>query len=164
MKLLVTGGAGFIGSNFIHYMLEKYPDYHIINYDKLTYAGNLENLVSIQESKNYTFIKGDINNQELLEYVVNTYEVDVIVNFAAESHVDRSIKNSSEFVTTNILGTQKLLDVAKNNSLRFIQISTDEVYGTLGPTGYFTEDTPLSPNSPYSASKASADFTCKVLS
>ena len=158
MKLLVTGGAGFIGSNFIHYLLDKYPDYHIINYDKLTYAGNLENLENIQEFKNYTFIKGDINNQELLEYVVNTNEVDVIVNFAAESHVDRSIKNSSEFITTNILGTQKLLDVAKNNSLRFIQISTDEVYGTLGPTGYFTEDTPLSPNSPYSASKASADF------
>ncbi len=158
MKLLVTGGAGFIGSNFIHYLLDKYPDYHIINYDKLTYAGNLENLENIQESNNYTFIKGDINNQELLEYVVNTNEVDVIVNFAAESHVDRSIKNSSEFITTNILGTQKLLDVAKNNSLRFIQISTDEVYGTLGPTGYFTEDTPLSPNSPYSASKASADF------
>ena len=158
MKLLVTGGAGFIGSNFIHYMIHKYPDYHIINYDKLTYAGNLENLVSIQESKRYTFIKGDINNQELIEHVVNTNEVDVIVNFAAESHVDRSIKNSSEFIITNILGTQKLLDVARNNSLRFIQISTDEVYGTLGPTGYFTEDTPLSPNSPYSASKASADF------
>ena len=118
----------------------------------------LKTLVSIQESNNYTFIKGDINNQELLEYVVNTNEVDVIVNFAAESHVDRSIKNSSEFIITNILGTQKLLDVAKKHSLRFIQISTDEVYGTLGPTGYFTEDTPLSPNSPYSASKASADF------
>ena len=131
MKLLVTGGAGFIGSNFIHYMLDKYLDYHIINYDKLTYAGNLENLASIQESKNYTFIKGDINNQELLEYVVNTFEVDVIVNFAAESHVDRSIKNSSEFVTTNILGTQTLLEVARNHSLRFIQISTDEVYGSL---------------------------------
>ena len=113
MKLLVTGGAGFIGSNFIHYLLDKYPDYHIFNYDKLTYAGNLENLASIQEFKNYSFIKGDINNQELLEYVVNTYEVDVIVNFAAESHVDRSIRNSSEFVTTNILGTQTLLDVAR---------------------------------------------------
>src|SRR5689334_19068643 len=98
MKLLVTGGAGFIGSNFIHYMIHKYPDYHLINYDKLTYAGNLENLVSIQESKSYTFIKGDINNQELLEDVVNTNEVDVIVNFAAESHVDRSINNSSEFI------------------------------------------------------------------
>jgi dTDP-glucose 4,6-dehydratase len=158
MKLLVTGGAGFIGSNFIHYLIDKYPNYHILNYDKLTYAGNLENLASIQETKNYVFIKGDILNQELLEYVVNTYEVDLIVNFAAESHVDRSIRNSSEFVTTNILGTQTLLDVARNHSLRYIQISTDEVYGSLGPTGYFTEDTPLSPNSPYSASKASADF------
>ena len=132
MKLLVTGGAGFIGSNFIHYLREKYPDYEIINYDKLTYAGNLENLASIQSSKHYSFIKGDIKNQELLEYVVNGYEVDVIVNFAAESHVDRSIKDSSDFVTTNILGTQILLDVARNNNLRFIQISTDEVYGSLG--------------------------------
>ena len=95
MKLLVTGGAGFIGSNFIYYLLDKYPDYHIINYDKLTYAGNLENLATLQESKSYSFIKGDILNQELLEYAVNTYEVDVIVNFAAESHVDRSIRNSS---------------------------------------------------------------------
>lgn len=158
MKLLVTGGAGFIGSNFIHYLLEKYPGYYIINYDKLTYAGNLENLVAIQESINYKFVQGDILNKELLEYVVTTFEVDVIVNFAAESHVDRSITNSSEFVITNVLGTQILLEVAKKHSLRFIQISTDEVYGTLGPTGYFTEDTPLSPNSPYSASKASSDF------
>ncbi len=158
MKLLVTGGAGFIGSNFIHYLREKYPNYEIINYDKLTYAGNLENLVSIQSSKHYSLIKGDIKNQELLEYVVNGYEVDVIVNFAAESHVDRSIKDSSDFVTTNILGTQILLDVARNNNLRFIQISTDEVYGSLGLTGLFTEETPLSPNSPYSASKASADL------
>ena len=158
MKLLVTGGAGFIGSNFIHYLLEKYPGYYIINYDKLTYAGNLENLVAIQESNNYKFVQGDILNKELLEYVVTTFEVDVIVNFAAESHVDRSITNSSEFVITNVLGTQILLEVAKKHSLRFIQISTDEVYGTLGPTGYFTEDTPLSPNSPYSASKASSDF------
>ena len=158
MKLLVTGGAGFIGSNFIHYLLDKYPDYHIINYDKLTYAGNLENLATIQETKNYSFIKGDILNLELLEYIAKSFEIDMIVNFAAESHVDRSIRNSSEFVTTNILGTQTLLDVARNLSLRFIQISTDEVYGSLGPTGYFTEETPLSPNSPYSASKASADF------
>lgn len=158
MNLLVTGGAGFIGSNFIHYLLKKYPNYHIINYDKLTYAGNLENLSAIQDSGNYTFIKGDIINQQLLEYVVNTYEVDVIVNFAAESHVDRSIKNSKECVTANVLGTQTLLDVAKENNLRIIQISTDEVYGSLGPTGYFTEQTPLSPNSPYSASKACADM------
>ncbi|MFJ5713980.1 dTDP-glucose 4,6-dehydratase [Neobacillus sp. NPDC093127] len=158
MKLLVTGGAGFIGSNFIHYVLEKYPDYQIINFDKLTYAGNLENLASIQESTNYTFIKGDITNKELLDYIVTTHQVDVIVNFAAESHVDRSITNSDEFVRTNILGTQTILDVARNKNIRFIQISTDEVYGSLGPTGYFSEDTPLSPNSPYSASKASADF------
>jgi dTDP-glucose 4,6-dehydratase len=158
MKLLVTGGAGFIGSNFILYLLEKYPGYYIINYDKLTYAGNLENLATIQEFNNYKFVQGDILNKELLEYVVNTSEVEVIVNFAAESHVDRSITNSSEFVTTNVLGTQILLEVAKKHSLRFIQISTDEVYGSLGTTGYFTEDTPLSPNSPYSASKASSDF------
>jgi dTDP-glucose 4,6-dehydratase len=158
MKLLVTGGAGFIGSNFIHYFLEKYPDREIINFDKLTYAGNLANLEAIQNSKNYSFIKGDILNKELLDYVVKTFEIDVIVNFAAESHVDKSISNSYEFVKTNILGTQTLLDVAKNHQIRFIQISTDEVYGSLGPTDYFTEHTPLSPNSPYSASKASADF------
>lgn len=158
MKLLVTGGAGFIGSNFIHYLLNKYPEYQIINYDKLTYAGNLENLEAIQDSVNYSFIKGDINNKGLLDYVVKTYDIDTIVNFAAESHVDRSITNSSEFVITNVLGTQTLLDVARNNNLRYIQISTDEVYGTLGATGYFTEQTPLSPNSPYSASKASADM------
>lgn len=158
MKLLITGGAGFIGSNFIHYFLDKYPNYQIINYDKLTYAGSLENLEGIKEAQNYAFIRGDINNQELLEYVVNAYAVDIIVNFAAESHVDRSIKNSSEFVNTNILGTQVLLDVAKQHSLRFVQISTDEVYGTLGSTGFFTEETSLAPNSPYSASKASADF------
>ena len=135
MRLLVTGGAGFIGSHFIRYMFEKYPDYYIINYDKLTYAGNLENLASIQNTENYKFIRGDINNEELLEYVVSTYEVEIIVNFAAESHVDRSISSSSEFVTTNILGTQKLLDVAKKNELKFIQISTDEVYGSLGAIG-----------------------------
>ncbi len=158
MKLLVTGGAGFIGSNFIHYFLEKYPDSHIINLDKLTYAGNLENLAGIQESNHYTFIKGDITNKELVEYIVSGHAVDLIVNFAAESHVDRSIANSDDFIKTNIVGTQMILDVAKDHNIRFIQISTDEVYGSLGTTGYFTEDTPLSPNSPYSASKASADL------
>jgi dTDP-glucose 4,6-dehydratase len=158
MRLLVTGGAGFIGSHFIRYIFEKYPEYYMINYDKLTYAGNLENLVSIQNNKNYRFIRGDINNEELLENVISTYEVEIIVNFAAESHVDRSISSSSEFVTTNILGTQKLLDIAQKNELKFIQISTDEVYGSLGAIGFFTEETPLSPNSPYSASKASADL------
>jgi dTDP-glucose 4,6-dehydratase len=157
MNLLVTGGAGFIGSNFIHYFLEKYPGNNIINYDKLTYAGNLNNLTSIQDSKNYTFIKGDITNHELVDYVATAYGINIIVNFAAESHVDRSIANSYDFVKTNILGTQVLLEVARKHAIRFIQISTDEVYGSLGKTGYFTESTPLSPNSPYSASKASAD-------
>ncbi|MED4228716.1 dTDP-glucose 4,6-dehydratase [Neobacillus cucumis] len=161
MKVLVTGGAGFIGSNFIHYFLEKYPDSFIVNYDKLTYAGNLDNLSELPASKHYTFIKGDIINEELLDYVVKTLEVELIVNFAAESHVDRSIANSYEFVKTNIIGTQHLLNVAKNHNIRFIQISTDEVYGSLGATGYFTEETPLSPNSPYSSSKASADFLVK---
>lgn len=158
MNLLVTGGAGFIGSNYIHYMINKYPEYQIINYDKLTYAGNLENLVVIEDLESYKFIKGDILNKELLEHVLSTNSVDVIINFAAESHVDRSIRNSSEFIMTNILGTQILLDIAKEQSIRFIQISTDEVYGSLGTTGYFTEETPLSPNSPYSSSKASADL------
>ncbi|MBM7655867.1 dTDP-glucose 4,6-dehydratase [Neobacillus cucumis] len=161
MKVLVTGGAGFIGSNFIHYFLEKYPDAFIVNYDKLTYAGNLDNISDVPFSKRYTFIKGDIINEELVDYVVKTQEVDLIVNFAAESHVDRSIANSYEFVKTNIVGTQSLLNVAKNHNIRFIQISTDEVYGSLGTTGFFSEETPLSPNSPYSSSKASADFLVK---
>jgi dTDP-glucose 4,6-dehydratase len=161
MKVLVTGGAGFIGSNFIHYFLEKYPDAFIVNYDKLTYAGNLDNLSDLPFSKRYTFIKGDVINEELVNYVVKAQEVDLIVNFAAESHVDRSIANSYEFVKTNIVGTQSLLNVAKDHNIRFIQISTDEVYGSLGTTGYFTEETPLSPNSPYSSSKASADLLVK---
>ncbi|MEC1769906.1 dTDP-glucose 4,6-dehydratase [Schinkia azotoformans] len=158
MRLLVTGGAGFIGSNFIRYFLKKHPNSYIVNFDKLTYAGNLDNLANLQYSKYYTFVRGDITNKELVNYIVMTQKIDTIVNFAAESHVDRSITNSEEFVKTNIVGTQILLDIAKYYSLRFIQISTDEVYGSLGENGYFTEDTPLSPNSPYSASKASADL------
>ncbi|WP_047986105.1 dTDP-glucose 4,6-dehydratase [Ornithinibacillus californiensis] len=159
MKLLVTGGAGFIGSNFIHYYLNEHPNSHIINYDQLTYAGNLENLAPLMNNLNYSFIKGDITNYELLHHIVNTYQVDVIVNFAAESHVDRSIVESTKFTHTNIQGTQTLLEVAKNNHIKkFIQISTDEVYGSLGDDGYFTEETPLAPNSPYSASKAAADL------
>lgn len=158
MRLLVTGGAGFIGSNFIHYFLKKHPHSYIVNLDKLTYAGNLDNLTDLQYSDNYTFIRGDITNKELVNYIVATYKIDAIVNFAAESHVDRSIANSEEFIKTNIVGTHILLDIAKGFNLRFIQISTDEVYGSLGETGYFTETTPLSPNSPYSASKASADL------
>lgn len=163
MNLLVTGGAGFIGSNFVRYMLEKYPNYKVVNYDLLTYAGNLENLKDVENHPNYTFVKGDINNRELVDYLVKTYEIDVIVNFAAESHVDRSISDPNIFVRTNVLGTQVLLDVAKaNNIKKYVQISTDEVYGTLGETGYFTEETPLAPNSPYSASKAGGDLLVRA--
>lgn len=163
MNLLVTGGAGFIGSNFVRYMLEKYPTYKVVNYDLLTYAGNLENLKDVENHPNYTFVKGDINNRELLDYLVKTHEIDVIVNFAAESHVDRSITDPDIFVKTNVLGTQALLDVAKaNNIKKYVQISTDEVYGTLEETGYFTEETPLAPNSPYSASKAGGDLLVRA--
>jgi dTDP-glucose 4,6-dehydratase len=163
MNLLVTGGAGFIGSNFVRYMLEKYPNYKVVNYDLLTYAGNLENLKDVENRPNYTFVKGDINNRELVDYLVKTREIDVIVNFAAESHVDRSITDPDIFVKTNVLGTQALLDVAKaNNIKKYVQISTDEVYGTLGETGYFTEETPLAPNSPYSASKAGGDLLVRA--
>ncbi|MBY6274353.1 MAG: dTDP-glucose 4,6-dehydratase, partial [Bacillaceae bacterium] len=163
MNLLVTGGAGFIGSNFVRYMLEKYPNYKVVNYDLLTYAGNLENLKDVENHPNYTFVKGDINNRELVDYLVKTHEIDVIVNFAAESHVDRSIADPGIFVKTNVLGTQALLDVAKaNNIKKYVQISTDEVYGTLGETGYFTEETPLAPNSPYSASKAGGDLLVRA--
>lgn len=162
MNLLVTGGAGFIGSNFVRYMLEKYSNYKVINYDLLTYAGNLENLKDVENHPNYTFVKGDINNRELVDYLVKTHEIDVIVNFAAESHVDRSITDPDIFVKTNVLGTQALLDVAKaNNIKKYVQISTDEVYGTL-ETGYFTEETPLAPNSPYSASKAGGDLLVRA--
>lgn len=163
MNLLVTGGAGFIGSNFVRYMLEKYPNYKVVNYDLLTYAGNLENLKDVENHPNYTFVKGNINNREFVDYLVKTHEIDVIINFAAESHVDRSITDPDIFVKTNVLGTQALLDVAKaNNIKKYVQISTDEVYGTLGETGYFTEETPLAPNSPYSASKASADLLVRA--
>ncbi|STO36083.1 dTDP-glucose 4,6-dehydratase 2 [[Flavobacterium] thermophilum] len=163
MNLLVTGGAGFIGSNFVRYMLEKYPNYKVVNYDLLTYAGNLENLKDVENHPNYTFVKGDINNRELVDYLVKTHEIDVIVNFAAESHVDRSITDPDIFVKTNVLGTQALLDVARaNNIKKYVQISTDEVYGTLGETGYFTEETPLAPNSPYSASKAGGDLLVRA--
>lgn len=163
MNILVTGGAGFIGSNFVRYMLDTYPDYQIINYDHLTYAGNLENLKEYENRKNYSFIKGDIRNKELLQYVVKKHRVNAIINFAAESHVDRSISDPGVFVKTNVLGTQVLLDVAKeNNVVKYVQISTDEVYGSLGEDGFFIETTPLSPNSPYSASKASSDLLVKA--
>ncbi|MFP3888124.1 dTDP-glucose 4,6-dehydratase [Priestia filamentosa] len=159
MNILVTGGAGFIGSNFIYYMIETYPAYFIVNYDALTYAGNLDNLKEVHHQEHYTFIKGDINNRELLDKVVKGHEIDVIVNFAAESHVDRSITEPDVFIKSNVLGTQTLLDIARENGIKkYIQISTDEVYGSLGETGYFTEETPLAPNSPYAASKAGADM------
>ncbi|HED08633.1 MAG TPA: dTDP-glucose 4,6-dehydratase [Ignavibacteria bacterium] len=158
-NILVTGGAGFIGSNFINYILSKHNDYNIVNLDKLTYAGNLENLIPSQDEKNYEFILGDITNTELVKYLFEKYELQYVINFAAESHVDRSIISSKEFVTTNVLGTNILLDVARKfNVKKFLQISTDEVYGSLGRDGLFTEETPLAPNSPYSSSKASADM------
>jgi dTDP-glucose 4,6-dehydratase len=159
MNVLVTGGAGFIGSNFIRFILQKYPEYRVINLDKLTYAGNLENLTGIDKDPRYAFEKGDICEKTRVQMCVVRYEIDVIVNFAAESHVDRSILGASEFVQTNIAGTNVLLEVAKEMKIRrFLQVSTDEVYGSLGKTGLFTEETSLHPNSPYSASKASADL------
>jgi len=157
MKILVTGGAGFIGSNFIKYVLSKYPHYKIVNLDKLTYAGNLDNLSDIKDNPNYQFIKGDICEKNLVERILEN-RIDVIVNFAAETHVDRSIYDPKIFVQTNVLGTQVLLESALKSKIeRFVQISTDEVYGTL-TNGSFTESSPLLPNSPYAASKASADL------
>ena len=159
MNILVTGGAGFIGSNFIHYMLEKYPDDNLINLDLLTYAGNIHNLDDIKDNPHYHFVKGNIVNRELVSHLVHEFNIDHIVNFAAESHVDRSILHPDVFVETNVQGTLALLDVAKREGVeKFLQVSTDEVYGTLGATGYLTEESPLQPNSPYSASKASADM------
>ncbi|MBZ4687979.1 MAG: dTDP-glucose 4,6-dehydratase [Clostridiales bacterium] len=161
-NILVTGGAGFIGSNFIRYMLNKYDDYKIINLDLLTYAGNLENLKDVEDNPNYEFIKGDIADKKLIDEIVSQ-DFDYIVNFAAESHVDRSIEDPEIFVRTNIMGTQVLLDAAKKYNIeKFVQISTDEVYGSLGETGLFTENTPLAPNSPYSASKTSADLLVRA--
>jgi len=159
MNLLVTGGAGFIGSNFIRYILDKYSDYRVINLDKLTYAGNLENLTGIDKDPRYAFEKGDICDKTRVQMCVVRYEIDMIVHFAAESHVDRSILGASEFVQTNVVGINVLLEVVKELKIkRFLQVSTDEVYGSLGDSGLFTEETPLHPNSPYSASKASADM------
>ncbi|MFT8838226.1 dTDP-glucose 4,6-dehydratase [Liquorilactobacillus satsumensis] len=163
MNLLVTGGAGFIGSNFIHYMLQKYPAYKIVNLDLLTYAGNLHNLDDIKDNQQYTFVQGNITNRELVTHLVEEYQLDTIVNFAAESHVDRSILHPEIFVETNVQGTLTLLDVAKRCNLKkYLQVSTDEVYGTLGAKGYFKETTSLAPNSPYSASKASADLLVRA--
>ncbi len=173
----MTGGAGFIGSNFVQYLLDKYPGTHVVNLDALTYAGNLENLEKAEMNPQYTFVKGDIRDRELLEELFDRHNFDTVVNFAAESHVDRSITQPEVFLTTNIVGTQTLLDTAKRNwklnpddkysqeyrpGVRYLQVSTDEVYGALGPTGMFTEQTPLAPNSPYSASKAGADLIVRA--
>lgn len=164
-KLLVTGGAGFIGSNFIRYIL-KNTDYSVVNFDVLTYAGNLENLIDIEKDPRYKFIKGDICNAEEVETALVENEIDTVINFAAESHVDRSILGSKDFIVTNVLGTQTLLDVFKKLGLeKFLQVSTDEVYGSLPedkPEIKFTEDTPITTNSPYSASKAGADLLCNA--
>ena len=161
-KMLITGGVGFIGSNFIHYILSKYNDYQVINLDKLTYAANLDNLKDIEDNKNYRFIHGDIADQEFIFKLFENEKFDIVINFAAESHVDNSILNPQIFTITNILGTQVLLDACrKYNIKRFHQVSTDEVYGELpldDKNILFTEKTPLNPSSPYSASKASADF------
>ena len=159
--VLITGGAGFIGSNFVKYMLDKYSDYDIINLDALTYCGNLENLKDIENMDNYTFVKGDIRDKKLVYDLVS--KSDYVINFAAESHVDRSITDPEIFIKSNVLGTQVLLNASKEFGVeKYIQISTDEVYGTLGETGYFSETTPLQPNSPYSASKAGGDLITRA--
>ncbi len=173
--ILLTGCAGFIGSNFVPYFLEKYPGYNLVNLDLLTYAGNLENLKECEDNPRYTFIKGDICNRELVEFIFAKYDIRGVIHFAAESHVDNSIKNPGVFVETNVNGTYTLVDIAKNywiekpfvykeayQNCRFHHISTDEVYGTLGEAGLFTETTPYAPNSPYSASKASSDMIIRA--
>ncbi len=172
-NILITGGAGFIGSNFIKLMLKKRPEYYIFNLDALTYAGNLENLADIDGNSRYRFIKGDIRDRALVEKLFQVYGFDTVINFAAESHVDRSIEEPEVFLTTNVIGTQVLLDGAKRHwkanpadkycrrfreGVKFVQISTDEVYGALGESGMFVETMALMPNSPYSASKAAADL------
>jgi len=162
-RILVTGGAGFIGSNFVRMVLNEHPDCFVVNLDKLTYAGNLENLAEFLEHENHKFIKGDICDGALVEKIIDEHKIDAIINFAAESHVDRSITEPKIFIEANVTGTLTLLGAARDKKLdRFIQISTDEVYGSLGSEGKFTEQTPLSPNSPYSASKAAADHLVRA--
>lgn len=161
MKILVTGGAGFIGSCFVRHILNKYSDYQVINLDVLTYAGNIENLDDVKDNPRYTFIHGSICDKKLVRDLIS--QVDAVVNFAAESHVDRSITGPEIFVETNVQGTLNLLQACKEIGIqRYLQVSTDEVYGSLGPTGYFYETTPIQPNSPYSASKASADLLVRA--
>ncbi len=169
-KMLITGGAGFIGANFVLHMRRKHPDDRVVVLDKLTYAGNLENLAGVAKDSGCRFVKGDIQDAALLDGIFEKEGIDTVVNFAAESHVDRSILGPREFIETNIIGTFTLLEAARKHWLRggkaegkrFLHVSTDEVYGTLGETGYFTEETPYSPNSPYSASKAASDHLVRA--
>ena len=172
-KYLITGCAGFIGSNFVHYMLKKYPEILLVNLDKLTYAGNLENLKDVEGDPRHVFVQGDICDKALVTDLIAKYDPDYVINFAAESHVDRSIKNPEIFVESNVLGTVNLLQCCKDawydaaaktwkEGKKYLQVSTDEVYGALGAEGYFMETTPLCPHSPYSASKASADMFVKA--
>jgi dTDP-glucose 4,6-dehydratase len=162
MKVFVTGGSGFIGSNFVLYLLNKYPDYQIVNLDALTYAGNQQNLKSIRHLPNYSFLNADITDRKSIDQLFQQ-DIDFVVNFAAETHVDRSIRNPNIFVKTNITGTQVLLEGARKYGVkRFVQVSTDEVYGSLGDTGLFTEQSPLLPSSPYSASKAAGDMLVRA--
>lgn len=176
-RILVTGGGGFIGSNFIHYYMRRHPEDQLLNLDLLTYAGNLENLREVQDLPNYSFVRGDIVDEALLKELFDRYAFDYVVHFAAESHVDRSIEDPNLFLRTNVLGTQTLLNAAKQSwnlnpsdkystdyrdGVAYVQVSTDEVYGALGPEGLFTETMPLAPNSPYSASKASADLIVRA--
>lgn len=166
-SILITGGAGFIGSHLVRLFVNKYSDYKIVNYDKLTYAGNLENLDDVADKANYTFVKGDILDEQLLDEVFEKYEIDAVIHLAAESHVDRSITNPNAFIETNVMGTATLMNVARKhwkdfNGKLFYHVSTDEVYGSLGKEGYFTETTPYDPRSPYSASKASSDHLVRA--
>lgn len=162
-RLLVTGGCGFIGSTFIRLELDANPDLQIVNLDKLTYAGNLENLADVATNPRYRLVRGDIADRELVNKLIGDGGFDAVVNFAAESHVDRSLLDSGPFIQTNVVGTQVLLDASRQAQVnRYLQVSTDEVYGSLGPTGFFTEETPIAPNSPYSASKAAADFLVRA--
>ncbi len=161
MNLLVTGGAGFIGANYVRLLLDRGGD-RVVNLDALTYAGNLENLAGYEDHADYRFVRGDIRDRELIDRILAEDKIEAIVNFAAESHVDRSIDGPREFLDTNIMGTQTLLEAARQAGVeRYLQVSTDEVYGSLGPEGSFTETSPLQPNSPYAASKAAADMVCR---